>query len=155
MNKKTLFSVLVIMTAVCAPALGSAQTVYVQPAAETALAAAVESASVQERQAHELGLSTLYTTWERCDVWVSRSRGTGKRVRVVKPWTCQQVTTACSAVLKEDKAFANISCYYIKQKEGQSVRLRSSRLVQANGEERSLHGVKILKLKDFVVFHLS
>lgn len=115
---------------------------------------ALEEAALAEQKVHALGLSTLYTTWERCDVLQSRARGNGKRVRVVKPWTCEQVTTNCAAVLNDGKAFASASCYYAAQKKDQQITLQSSRLVSAQGQSRSLTAVPVQKVKDFVVFHL-
>ena len=56
-----------------------------------AVAEVAEKAAERVRRAQALDLSTVRTTWERCDVYVSRSRGNGKRVRVVKAWTCKML----------------------------------------------------------------
>ena len=118
-----------------------------------ALAKELQKAAAEAAQVQALDISTINTTWERCEVLVSRSRGNGRpRVRVIKPWTCQDVTTNCSAVVSEDKIFAPAACYYASKKENQTLSLKSSHLVSSDGSRRSLLQSFIGKVKDFVVF---
>lgn len=118
-----------------------------------ALTKELQKAAAEAAQVQALDISTINTTWERCEVLVSRSRGNGRpRVRVVKPWTCKDVTTSCSAVVSKDKIFAPAACYYASKKKNQTLSLKSSHLVSSDGRRRSLLKSFIGKVKDFVVF---
>ena len=120
-----------------------------------AVAEVAEKAAERVRRAQALDLSTVRTTWERCDVYVSRSRGNGKRVRVVKAWTCKDVVTNCGAVVKDGKVYASAGCYYAAKGKNQSLSLKDSRLIDSSGRSTSLLKKFSQKVKDFVVFYLK
>ncbi len=152
--KKTIVFLLAAVLSAAAFASQNSGNTQVQQQSQ-AVSGALERAVSQEQKAQDLGLFTIQSTWERCEVLVSRPRGNGKRVRVVKPWTCRDVSTTCSAVVNEDKAFASAACYYVSHKDDQQVTLKNSYLISANGKRRSLLKNLALRVKEFVVFHLQ
>lgn len=116
-----------------------------------ALDKGLRSAADQAKQAQELNVSTVRTTWERCDIYTSRSRGNGKRVRVLDPRTCEKVTTTCGAVVADGKVYASAECFYADKKEDQHLTIKESRLIETDGSSSLL--VRLLgKVNDLVVF---
>ena len=152
--KKTIVFVLLGVLPSAVFALQSADDLQVQQKSQ-AVSSAFEKSVFQKQQAQDLGLFTVQTTWEQCEVLVSRPRGNGKRVRVVKPWTCRDVSTTCGAVVSENKAFASAACYYVPHKDDQQVTLKNSYLISADGNRRSLLKNLAHRVKEFVVFHLQ
>ncbi len=112
-------------------------------------------ARLEERLSEEMNIATLQTTWQRCDVFVSRPRGTGRRVRVVKPWSCKEIQTSCGAVISDEKAYVSEICYQVRKKEDQILSLQRSVLMENTGKKRSLLKAFYQKVKGFVVFHLQ
>lgn len=123
---------------------------------EKAAAVAVQSQkeALSAQKASEWDVYTLNTTWQRCEMYVSRSRGNGKRVRVPKPWTCEEVTTSCGAVVQEGKVFASAACFYAPAKEEQKISLKQALLTSAKGSNPQPLKQFLGKVKDLVVFAL-
>lgn len=122
-------------------------------ARSAAVAKEVEQALVQAQWTQRLKLATLRTVWERCDVLQSPTRANGKaKVRVVKPWTCKDVSTTCSAVLTDGYVYVPAFCFYAPSKGSQQVTLKDSRLFYADGKSVSLLQKFIGKVQDFAVF---
>lgn len=106
------------------------------------------------QKAQALDVYTLKTTWQRCELYVSRSRGNGKRVRVPKPWTCEEVTTSCGAVVAQGRAFASASCFYVPAEKDQKVSLKKAVLVSSGNQSVMLKRF-LGKVKDLVAFALN
>ncbi len=153
MQNHTLMKVLFVLVACCAVPFAWAVPAPVAQEQETLLAKELQKAALQQQWTQTLHLLTLQSTWERCDVLVSRARANGKpRVRVVKPWTCRPVNTSCSAVAVGDKIFAPAACFYAAKKDDQSLSLKDSKVLSEDGVWHSLAQNFIGKAKDFVVF---
>ncbi len=119
-----------------------------------AVAAQSQKEALAAQKASNWGGYTLNTTWQRCEMYVSRSRGNGKRVRVSKPWTCEDVTTSCGAVVQEGKVFASAACFYAPVKGEQKISLKQAVLSSATENKPQVLKQFLGKVKDFVVFAL-
>ncbi len=131
-----------------------AESAAAQQAQNEEISTTLEKAVEKKEKELDLGLSTIYTTWKRCDVFKSHPGENDNQLEVVKLWTCEDVSTKCQAILKDHKAFATSSCYYASRSENQHLTFQTSRLVPTEGEEISLEDAPQLDLQDFVVFQL-
>lgn len=145
-------SIKFVLTAVCLCSASLALAAWQEKADVFSAQAQKEMLSAQKAQA--LSVYTLQTTWQRCEQYVSRPRGNGKRVRVSKPWTCEDVTTSCGAVVSEAKAYAAASCVYAPTSERQTLTLKKSILTSADGSRIVLKNF-LGKVKDLVAFALN
>ena len=151
MNMHKTVKILSVSAVLIAGQLAFAFSVSGRSEQAAALDKSLRAASHRAKQAQELNISTVRTTWERCDIYTSRSRGNGKRVRVLDPRSCETVITTCGAVVSDEKVYTSAGCFYADKKEDQHLAVKESRLFEADGSS-SLLGRLLGKVNDLVVF---
>ncbi len=139
------------------PLLCSVSFAWASPVQEKASAVAQESRreALSAQKAAEWNVHTLKASWQRCEMYVSRSRGSGKRVRVAKPWSCEEVTASCGAVVSEGKVFASAACFYPSAGKEQKINLKQALLIFSKDKQPVRLTQFLGKVKDLVVFALD